>query len=289
MLLTRVITAFKDFVSSHTVLIVFQTIYVGKLLGIKVYIHWTFWLLAIYIGLTNLNKGLGSALYALGFVFAVFGCVFLHEMGHAIAAKWFRIPTLDITLLPIGGLARMGEFPRSPAAELVVALAGPLVNIVIAIILFLGLSIRASFAELSEAGLVALGPWEQLLVANVVLAVFNMLPSFPMDGGRVLRSLLAMFMSYSAATVIAARIGQFMAVIMFVSSYYFGFSLLLISIMVFVVCTGELLREKLLRATHQMNRGQTPFQQPHSYGQGNDPSDTDQIDIIDAVEVRRVP
>ena len=253
----------------------FQTIYVGKLLGIKVYIHWTFWLLAIYIGLTNLNKGLGSALYALGFVFAVFGCVFLHEMGHAIAAKWFRIPTLDITLLPIGGLARMGEFPRSPAAELVVALAGPLVNIVI--------------AELTEAGLVALGPWEQLLVANVVLAVFNMLPSFPMDGGRVLRSLLAMFMSYSAATVIAARIGQFMAVIMFVGSYYFGFPLLLISIMVFVVCTGELLKEKLLRATQQMTRGQTPFQQPHSYGQGNDPSDTDQIDIIDAVEVRRVP
>jgi hypothetical protein len=89
--------------------------------------------------------------------------------------------------------------------------------------------------------------------------------------------------------VIAARIGQFMAVIMFVGSYYFGFPLLLISIMVFVVCTGELLKEKLLRATQQMNRGQTPFQQPHSYGQGNAPSDTDQIDIIDAVEVRRVP
>ncbi len=289
MLLTRVTTAFKDFVFSHTVSIVFQTIYVGKLLGIKVYIHWTFWLLAIYIGLTNLNKGLGSALYSLGFVFAVFGCVFLHEMGHAIAAKWFRIPTLDITLLPIGGIARMGEFPRAPAAELVVALAGPAVNVIIAVILFLGLSIRASFAELSEAGLVALGPWEQLFVANVVLAVFNMLPSFPMDGGRVLRSLLAMFMSYSAATVIAARIGQFMAVIMFVGSFYFGFSLLLISIMVFVVCTGELLKEKLLRATQQMTRGQTPFQPPRSYGQRTDPNGTEQADIIDAVEVRRVP
>ena len=289
MLLTQVTTAFKDFAFSQTVLIVFQTIYVGKLLGIKVYIHWTFWLLAIYIGLTNLNNGLGSALYALGFVFAVFGCVFLHEMGHALAAKLFRIQTLDITLLPIGGIARMGEFPRAPAAELVVALAGPLVNVVISIILFLGLSIRASFAELSEAGLVSLGPWEQLLVANVALAVFNMLPSFPMDGGRVLRSLLAMFMSYSAATVIAARIGQFMAIIMFVGSYYFGLSLLLISIMVFVVCSGELLKEKLLRATQQMARGATPFQQTQSYAPGNVQRDMDQNDIIDAVEVRRVP
>ena len=268
----------------------FQTIYVGKLLGIKVYIHWTFWLLAVYIVLTNLDKGLGVAFQSLGFVFAVFGCVFLHEMGHALAAKWFRIPTLDITLLPIGGLARMGEFPRSPVVELVVALAGPLVNIVIAIILFVGLSVRASFSEMSEAGVVALGSWEQLLIANLALAIFNMLPSFPMDGGRVLRSLLAMFMPYSDATSLTARIGQGMALMMFFSSYYFGISMLLISIMVFVVCTGELLKEKLRRASEKMSRGQSPFESPLQQSSRYDnPLDSGQEDVIDAVDVRRLP
>lgn len=266
----------------------FQTLYVGKLLGIKVYIHWTFWFLAIYIVLSNLEKGLSGAASALGFVFAVFGCVFLHEMGHAIAAKYFKIPTLDITLLPIGGLARMGEFPRSPVAELVVAIAGPLVNVAIALVLLFGLSIQASFARLDETGVVSLGPMEQLLIANIALAVFNMLPSFPMDGGRVLRSILAMFMSYSMATRYAARIGQSMAVVMFLAGlYYASFSLVLISVMVFVVCSGELLKERLMQAREQLVRNQSPFDGTfeQTYRRDQDGSD----DIVDAVDVRRVP
>ncbi|MEQ1827858.1 MAG: site-2 protease family protein [Pirellula sp.] len=264
----------------------FQTIYVGKLLGIKVYIHWTFWLLAIYVVLTNLNEGIAGAISAVGFVFAVFGCVFLHEMGHALAARSFRIPTLDITLLPIGGVARMGEFPRSPVAELVVALAGPLVNVVIAFGLLLGLSIQASFSRMSEEGIVALGPLEQLLIANVALAVFNMLPAFPMDGGRVLRSLLAMLMPYSQATQYAARIGQGMAVIMFVASFFFGLSLMLIAVMVFIVCTGELIKERLVQASEQMSRKQPPFGTTFDPSQGGD---QEMNDVIDAVVVRRVP
>lgn len=263
----------------------FQTIYLGKLSGIKIYIHWTFWLLAIYVLVSNLDQGLSNALYSLGFVFAVFGCVFLHEMGHALAGRWFRIPTVDITLLPIGGLARMGEFPRAPFAELIVAIAGPMVNVVIAMSLLLGLSIQASFTRMTEAGIGSLNPAEQLLLANVALAVFNMLPSFPMDGGRVLRSLLAMFLPYESATRYAARVGQIMAIAMFIASFYVGFSLMLIAIMVFVVCTGELIKQNLIVMTNKMSDGFPATVGPFDSAGPEAPTSGD---VVDAVEVRQV-
>jgi len=261
----------------------FQTIYLGKLLGIKVYIHWTFWLLAIFVAISNLNNGVAASASALGFVFAVFGCVFLHEMGHALAGKWFRIPTLDITLYPIGGVARMADFTRSPFAELIVAIAGPMVNVAIASILFLGLSIRASLDQVSPQGIVSLGPMEQLLIANVILAVFNMLPAFPMDGGRVLRSLLAMWMPYNQATSYAARVGQFMALLMFVAGIFWSGSLIIIAIMVFAVCSGELFKERLANAAAKMRKPQSPFTM------GGGTSDTnDSVDTVDAEDVRQV-
>jgi Zn-dependent protease len=265
-----------------------QTLYVGQLLGIKIYIHWTFWLLAIYVVVFDLEKGLFGALAALGFVFIVFACVFLHEMGHAMAAKWFGIKTIDITMLPIGGLARMGEFPQRPVVELVVAIAGPMVNVVIAIGLIIGLSLQSSFTELTGRTFLSMRPMEQLLSANIGLVVFNMLPSFPMDGGRVLRSTLAMMMPYSKATRVAAKVGQVMAILMFsVGIYYFhvfGISLLLIAGMVFMVCSGELVRERLKQATEEMmNRGAPT--DPFSGSNGGQPG---QGDTIDAVEVRRV-
>ena len=263
----------------------FQTIFVGRLLGIKIYIHWTFWLLAIYVVLANLRGGVGIAAAALGFVFAVFGCVFLHEMGHAVAAKWFGIRTEDITLLPIGGVARMEEFPRKPIVELVVAIAGPLVNVAIAIVLAFGLGIQSQYAQVSENGLGKIGPWEQLLLANVVLAVFNMLPSYPMDGGRVLRSLLAMTMPYTQATLYTARTGQFLAVTMFIASFYFGFSLAIIAIMVFVVCTGEIFKAKIEEARSRM---QSPFPFQQSPNQPYESMNEGVVDVVDAVEVRRV-
>ncbi len=259
----------------------FQTVYLGKLLGIKVYIHWTFWFLAFYVGLSNIAHGIGPAASAIGFVFAVFGCVFLHEMGHALAGKYFRIPTLDITLYPIGGVARMADFTRSPVAELIVAIAGPMVNLAIATILFVGLSIRASFDQLSMEGVGELAPMEQLLIANLVLAVFNMLPAFPMDGGRVLRSLLAMLMPYSQATRYAARVGQVMAALMFfVGFYLLSLPLIFIAVMVFLVCSGELLKDRIVSLTTQLGQNQTPFRQVEDVASAGD--------TIDAVDVRRV-
>lgn len=267
----------------------FQTIYVGKLLGIRVYIHWSFWLLAMYVLLTNLNQGFVSAFKALGFVFAVFGCVFLHEMGHAMAGRWFRIPTMDITLLPIGGVARMGDFTRSPLAELVVALAGPMVNVVIAIVLVMGLSIQANLNSGNEMTLSRMGPLQQLLLANIGLVVFNMLPSFPMDGGRVLRSLLAFVMPYSKATRYAARTGQVMAIGMFICGIYyfstFGISLLIIAVIVFMVCSGELLKERIATTRDQMMGGSFSFGTSPP-GRATPPQGNG--DIVDAVEVKQI-
>ncbi len=259
----------------------FQTVYLGKLLGIKVYIHWTFWFLALYVGLNNIGHGFGQAASAIGFVFAVFGCVFLHEMGHALAGKYFRIPTLDITLYPIGGVARMADFTRSPVAELIVAIAGPMVNLAIATLLFVGLSIRASLDQLSMESVGELGPMEQLLIANLVLAVFNMLPAFPMDGGRVLRSLLAMLMPYSQATRYAARVGQIMAALMFFTGFYlFSLPLIFIAVMVFLICSGELLKERLVSLASRMGQNQPPIYQVEDVASAGD--------TIDAVDVRRV-
>lgn len=255
----------------------FRTVYVGKLLGTKVYIHWTFWLLAIYVGLSNIRLGFGPAASAIGFVFAVFGCVFLHEMGHAIAGKLFRIPTLDITLYPIGGAARMGDFTRAPYAELVIALAGPLVNLAIATVLYVGLSIRARLDQFSLDGVGDFDPWEQLFLVNTILAVFNMIPAFPLDGGRVLRSALAMWMPFESATRVAARVGQFFGVAMFLVGVIWSWPVLLIGLFVFFACTAELLKAAFIKAASNMRQGPAEYR-----------SSDETVDTIDAVGVRQV-
>lgn len=181
---------------------------IGEISGIKLRVHWTFLLLPVYIYYATrmAGSGVGAAVMSVVFVLAIFGCVLLHELGHALAARQFGIPTRDITLLPIGGVAALERMPRNPFQELWIAIAGPLVNVVIATLLFLGYA----------AGLLGVSPqesfWYQLAWANVALVVFNMIPAFPMDGGRVLRSVLAMFTDWVQATSIAVSVGKFAAV-----------------------------------------------------------------------------
>ncbi|RMH49757.1 MAG: CBS domain-containing protein [Bacteroidetes bacterium] len=193
------------------------SIKIARIAGTEVRIHVTFLLLLAWVGFVYYRQGgPAAAVDGVLFLLLLFGCVLLHEFGHALAARRFGIPTPDITLLPIGGVARLQRMPDQPRQELIVALAGPAVNVVIAAVL-LWLMARPgdafSWGPLTDhrAGLVPRLAW-----VNIVLVVFNLIPAFPMDGGRVLRALLAMRMNYARATQIAAAVGQGIA-------FLFGF------------------------------------------------------------------
>lgn len=186
-----------------------------RLAGIDVYVHATFLMVVAWVALVHWRQGhsLVAVLSGVGFILALFGCVVLHEFGHALTARRFGIRTRDITLLPIGGLARLERMPDDPIQELWVALAGPAVNVVIAVLLFAGLHASGLWESVSGLGVATGGFIERVMLANVVLAVFNLLPAFPMDGGRALRALLATRMEYTRATQRAALIGQGMAIL----------------------------------------------------------------------------
>lgn len=213
----------------------------GEFRGIGVYVHATFLLLIGFVALSHWSAShdIGKTLEGIGFILALFACVVLHEFGHALTAARYGIKTRDITLLPIGGVARLERMPEEPLHELWVALAGPAVNVVIALILLIGLMASASLAPLDQLTVTA-GPFfERLLVVNVFLVVFNMLPAFPMDGGRVLRALLATRMEYTQATQIAASIGQAMALAFGFLGFFTNPMLLFIALFVWIGATQE--------------------------------------------------
>lgn len=184
---------------------------VARVAGIDVKIHVTFLLVLAYFGMLFWGEnGLLGAAVGVGFVLLLFLCVLLHEFGHAFAARVYGIRTPDITLLPIGGVARLERMPDKPVQELVIAIAGPAVNVVIALVLFALIASDIQLPIFSQIDHLEL--LKSLLFLNVMLVKFNAIPAFPMDGGRVLRSLLAMVMDYTRATTIAARVGQVLAV-----------------------------------------------------------------------------
>jgi Zn-dependent protease/predicted transcriptional regulator len=182
----------------------------GTFAGICVYVHATFLLLLGWIAFSHWlqYRSLAPTAVGVAFILALFACVLLHECGHALAARHFGIATRDITLLPIGGVARLERMPEQPNQELWVALAGPAVNLVIAVVLAAYLQITGHLEPLSQIGMTHGVFLERLLFANLFLVGFNMIPAFPMDGGRILRALLAKRMQYARATRIAAMIGQ---------------------------------------------------------------------------------
>ena len=177
--------------------------------GTEVRVHVTFLLLLLFVASQSFlsGQGLPAVMESTLFITIMFACVVLHEFGHVFAARGYGIRTPDITLLPIGGVARLERMPRKPSEELVVAISGPLVNVIIAAVIYLGFGISTAFHpgyDFIKTG----GFLEKLMVWNILMVAFNLIPAFPMDGGRVLRALFAMFMEYGTATRRAASIGQ---------------------------------------------------------------------------------
>lgn len=206
---------------------------IGKAFGIGIYVHWSFLILPALVVVFYHSRPV-ELLFNELLIASIFGCVVLHELGHALMARRFGIPTVDITLLPIGGVARLGKTTSNedeiqpdvfekPAEEFWVALAGPAVNVVIAAVLACVLLVAAApVRQLVSEGLAAADFYQErlsfvqqyliaLLICNLMLVAFNLLPAFPMDGGRVLRALLAMAMNRLQATELAASIGTVVA------------------------------------------------------------------------------
>jgi Zn-dependent protease len=217
---------------------------IGKLAGIDVYMHATFLLLVGFIVVVNWTNGhdVARTLFGVFFVLVIFGCIVLHELGHALTARRFGIRTRDIVLLPIGGVARLERMPEDPSQELLVALAGPAVNVLIAAGLFGVLVSLGRVPTLRQAATISWTGQDflpSLMAVNVWLVVFNLIPAFPMDGGRVLRALLARRMDYTDATQAAAHVGQAIAFVFGFLGLFFDPFLLFIALFVWMGASGE--------------------------------------------------
>jgi Zn-dependent protease/CBS domain-containing protein len=214
----------------------------GCVAGIDLYVHATFSLLIIWVAFAYWmqTQSVAATIMGIVFILALFVCVILHELGHALTARRYGVRTRSITLLPIGGVASLEKMPDRPLHELIVALAGPAVNVVIAGLLYLVILVGPGFPTSEEISLTEPQFLIQLFVVNVLLVLFNLLPAFPMDGGRVLRSLLAMKLPYHRATAIAAACGQGMAMLfVFLGFLIPNFVLILIAVFVWLGATSE--------------------------------------------------
>jgi Zn-dependent protease len=211
---------------------------IGTVAGTAVRIHVTFVLLLAWIWFTHYRIGGAPAAWqGVAFILAVFACVLLHEFGHVLAARRYGILTPDITLLPIGGLARLERMPEEPGQEFVIAIAGPLVNVLIAAVIILVLGYGVGPDQITQIENPQISFLARLAGVNIFLVLFNLIPAFPMDGGRVLRAALASRMSWSRATQIAAAIGQGLA-------FVFGFLGLLYNPLLIFHCHLRLPRRR---------------------------------------------
>ena len=237
----------------------FGSVRIARIAGIDLFVHWTLLLVVAWVGWTGYvhypdGQRWWGVLDGSLFVLAVFVCVALHEYGHAIAARGFGVPTRDITLLPIGGIARLEGMAKQPQAELVIAIAGPLVNVAISVVLVpIALLVGWAAFEFPSQWSFSSFPL-RLLLANVILVVFNLLPAFPLDGGRVLRSLLRLFLSLERATQWVVGLGAVMAVFLALAAFFTGNAMLFL-IALFVFAAGQ----QEARAVQQRQLGRFVF------------------------------
>lgn len=214
---------------------------VGYVAGTAVRMHFTFLLFLGWIWFSYYQRGgAGAAWEGVAFVSLLFLCVLLHEFGHVFAARRYGIKTPDVTLWPFGGIASLERIPEKPSEELIVAVAGPAVNVVIAAVLLLYLGAMVDMQNLMRIEDPAVSMVAKLAGANIFLVLFNMIPAFPMDGGRVLRALLAIKFGFGRATEYAAGIGQGFAIAFGILGIFTGqFMLVIIAVFVFLAASGE--------------------------------------------------
>jgi Zn-dependent protease len=227
------------------------SITIGRFGGTAVKIHITFILFLAWIAFSAWSRGgPAAALDSTFFIVLLFACVVLHEFGHIAAARRYGIGTPEVTLLPIGGVASLQRLPSDPSQELVVALAGPAVNLVIGLLLIAAIG-PAHLADLMQIDNPNLSLVSRLAVANIFLAVFNLIPAFPMDGGRVLHALVAMRVGGPRATEIAARIGQALAFGLGFLGLFGNPLLVFIAIFVYIAAAAE----AQMSAAHESLKG----------------------------------
>jgi Zn-dependent protease/CBS domain-containing protein len=225
---------------------------IGRIAGTAVRIHVTFVLFLVWIFAANYFTGGATAAWnGVVFMILLFLCVLAHEFGHVFTARAFGVNTPDVTLLPIGGVARLERIPEEPGQEFLIAIAGPLVNVAIALVLlvFAGADLSATKLAAVESSQVSM--IDRLASVNLFLAVFNLIPAFPMDGGRILRSLLAIRLGFTRATAIAATIGQWFAFLLGFLGLFGNPILIFIAIFVYLAASGE----AHVAAVRAMSRG----------------------------------
>jgi Zn-dependent protease/CBS domain-containing protein len=216
------------------------SINLGSIAGTSVRIHLTFVLFLLWIGVSQYRlEGAAAAWDTLAFISLLFFCVVLHEFGHILMARRFGIKTSDVTLFPIGGIANMERIPEKPSQELLVAIAGPTVNLAIAAGLLVALGSTITAEDLVQLDIAGSSLVMRLAAANLILMGFNLIPAFPMDGGRVLRALLAMRMRYTDATRTAATIGQGFAFILGFLGFISNPVLIFIAIFIYIAAGAE--------------------------------------------------
>jgi len=224
---------------------------IGKVAGTVVRIHITFLLFLAWIFAASfVSSGAATAWQTLLFILLLFLCVLLHEFGHIFTARAFGVTTPYVTLLPIGGVAQLERIPEEPWEEFLVAIAGPMVNVVIALLLVFvgGAHLNPSAAGAVESSQISM--IDRLAIVNLFLALFNLIPAFPMDGGRVLRAALAARLGYVRATEIAASIGQFVAFALGFFGLLYNPLLIFIAIFVYLAAASEAHMVALRAASH---------------------------------------
>lgn len=242
-----------------------------RVFGIQLSIHWTFFLLLGYVAWEGWRDAaaqdglpvLGALMYGVGLV-VFFTCVVLHELGHALMARRFGVGVPRILLLPIGGMAEFDSIPRKPSSEFLIALAGPAVNFVIVAVLMcfvafpgtqIGEFFRFVFMAKSGGAEIEMSLWQELLTMNLVMGCFNLVPVFPMDGGRVLRALLATRLDYLRATFYAATLAKVLAAVAVVAALTHG-RVQPAALFAFIFVAGEMEYRAVKRREGDMKRWQ---------------------------------